>query len=301
MLEYRLSAKIYPLKNEPYMPPSLVERLDAIEDLPTIPHTMQAVLSSLDSAASSADKLEEIIREDPVLTAKVLKIANSAAYGAGTEISSLSRAIVVIGFDEVRNIVIGLSLSGIFCDDLGFEEFDAVDIWLHSIGVATCAKMIGQEVDGLDPEEMFTVGMLHDLGRILFCLYFPDELRDLIATIQDDDASLTEAEDQYGLAHTEIGAYLAYRWQLGTFMVNVIRFHHHPHKAGDHAKAAAAINLADAITVQLQIGWKGLGQPPKIMVPKILGLDSAKIKQIAKKLHGEKEQIMDGWSSVINA
>ena len=175
------------------MPPSLVERLDAIEDLPTIPHTMQAVLSSLDSVSASAEKLENIIKEDPVLTAKVLKIANSAAYGAGAEISSLSRAIVTIGFEEVRNIVIGLSLSGIFCDDIGFDEFDAVDIWLHSIGVATCAKMIAQETDGLDPEEMFTVGMLHDIGRILFCLYFPDELRDILGAVENDGMSLTEA------------------------------------------------------------------------------------------------------------
>ncbi len=283
------------------MPPSLVERLDAIEDLPTIPHTMQAVLSSLDSVSASAAKLEEIIKEDPVLTAKVLKIANSAAYGAGTEISSLSRAIVTVGFDEVRNIVIGLSLSGIFCDDLGFPEFDAVDIWLHSIGVATCAKMIAQEVDGLDPEEMFTVGMLHDIGRILFCLYFPEELRDILGAVNNDGIGLTEAEEQYGLAHSEIGAYLAYRWQLGTFMVNVIRFHHHPRKAGDHVKAAAAINLADAISIQLQIGWKGLGPAPKIMVPKVLGLDGDKVKLVAKKLHAEKEQILSGWSSVINA
>ncbi|MBU0682430.1 MAG: HDOD domain-containing protein [Proteobacteria bacterium] len=283
------------------MPPSLVDRLDAIEDLPTIPHTMQAVLSSLDSVSASATRLEEIIKEDPVLTAKVLKIANSAAYGAGTEISSLSRAIVTVGFDEVRNIVIGLSLSGIFCDDLGFDEFDAVELWLHSIGVATCAKMIAQKVNGLDPEEMFTAGMLHDIGRILFCLYFPDELRDILTAVENDNISLTEAEMKYGLAHSEIGAYLAYRWQLGSFMVNAIRFHHNPQKAGDHVQAAAAINLADAITIQLQIGWKGMGPAPKIMVPKVLGLDTPQIKEIAKKLKDEKEQIMSGWSSVINA
>ncbi|MEN8257911.1 MAG: HDOD domain-containing protein [Thermodesulfobacteriota bacterium] len=283
------------------MPPSLVERLDAIEDLPTIPHTMQAVLSSLDSVSASADKLEDIIKEDPVLTAKVLKIANSAAYGGGTEISSLSRAIVAIGFDEVRNIVVGLSLSGIFCDDLGFEEFDAVDIWLHSIGVATCAKMIAQEVDGLDPDEMFTVGMLHDIGRVLFCLYFPDELRDILGSVESDGISLAEAEEQYGLTHTEIGAYLAFRWKLGNFMVHVIRYHHHPRKAGEYVQAAAAINLADAISIQLQIGWKGMGPSPKVMVPKALGLDGDKIKMIAKKLQSEKEEIMSGWSSVINA
>lgn len=282
------------------MPPSLVERLDAIEDLPTIPHTMQAVLSSLDSVSASAARLEGIIKEDPVLTAKVLKVANSAAYGAGTEISSLSRAIVTVGFDEVRNIVIGLSLSGLFCDDLGFEEFNAVDIWLHSIAVATCAKMIAQEINGLDPEEIFTAAMLHDIGRILFCLYFPDELRDVLATVHNDNISLNEAEEQYGLAHSEIGAYLAYRWQLGGFMVNVIRYHHQPLKAGEYAAAAAAINLADAISIQLQIGWTGLGTPPKIKVAKVLGLDSDKIKEIARTFNAEKEQIVSGWSSVIS-
>lgn len=283
------------------MPPSLVARLDAIEDLPTIPHTMQAVLSSLDSVSSSAAKLEDIIKEDPLLMAKVLKVANSAAYGAGAEIASLSRAIVTVGFDEVRNIVIGLSLSGIFCDDLGFDEFDAVDIWLHSIGVATCAKMIAEEVDGLDPEEMFTVGMLHDIGRILFCLYFPDELRDILTAVENNKISLTEAEEQYGLAHSEIGAYLAYRWQLGNFVVNVIRYHHHPRQAGEQAQAAAVINLADALAIQLKIGWPGLGPAAKIMIPKALGLDSDKIKAVAKKLNAEKEEIMSGWSSVINS
>lgn len=283
------------------MPPSLVERLDAIEDLPTIPHTMQAVLSSLDSVAANAEKLEEIIKEDPVLTAKVLKVANSAAYGAGTEISSLSRAIVTVGFDEVRNIVIGLSLSGIFCDDLGFDEFNAVEIWLHSIGVATCAKMIAQAVDDLDPDEMFTAGMLHDIGRILYCLYFPDELRDVLSTVASEDVPLFEAEEKYGLTHSDIGAYLAYRWQLGNFMVHVIRYHHQPRKAGDYVKAAAAINLADAINIQLHMGWKGLGPTPKIMVAKALGLENDKVKEIAQQLKAEKEQIMAGWSSVINA
>jgi HD-like signal output (HDOD) protein len=161
--------------------------------------------------------------------------------------------------------------------------------------------MIAQKVNGLDPEEMFTAGMLHDIGRILFCLYFPDELRDILTAVHNDDISLTEAEMKYGLAHSEIGAYLAYRWQLGSFMVNAIRFHHNPQKAGDHVQAAAAINLADAITIQLQIGWKGLGPAPKIMVPKVLGLDTPQIKEIAKKLKDEKEQIMSGWSSVINA
>ncbi|MBU0480303.1 MAG: HDOD domain-containing protein [Proteobacteria bacterium] len=279
--------------------PSLAQRLDAIEDLPTIPHTMQAVLSSLDSVSASAAKLEDIIKEDPVLTARVLKMANSSYYGSAQEISSLSRAIVTVGFEEVRNIVIGLSLTGVFCDDLGFEEFNAVDIWLHSIGVATCAKMIAQEVSDLEPDEMFTVGMLHDLGRILFCLYFADELRELLSMMKAENISLVEAEDKYGLGHSDIGAHLAHRWQLSPMTVKVIRYHHNPSRAGEHAQAAAAISLADALSIQLKIGWGGLGTPQKIMIPKVLGLDNDKVKAIALKLKEQKEALVSGWSTLI--
>ncbi len=279
---------------------SLVDRLNAIEDLPTIPHTMQQVLSSLDAIATSASTLEKIIKDDPVLTAQVLKLANSPVYGGGVEISSLARAIVTLGLDEVRNVVIGLSLSGMFCDDLGFSEFDTIELWMHSIGVATCAKMIAERVDGLDGEELFTAGMLHDLGRMLFCLYFPDELRDVLNGV-NEQTTLQQSEERYGLSHAEIGAYLAFRWKLGDFMVHVIRYHHSPQSAGAHAKAASAINLADAIAMQLEIGWKGISGTPKIIVPKILGLDGVAVKEIALKMRADKDKILAGWSSVISS
>ena len=277
---------------------SLVERLNAIEGLPTIPHTMQQVLTSLSSASSTAATLENIIKEDPVLTAQVLKLANSPVYGGRVEISSLSRAIVTLGLDEVRNVVIGLSLSGMFCDDLGFDEFKAEELWLHSIGVATCAKMIADQVDDLDGDELFTAGMLHDIGRLLYCLYFPEELRDVLRS-REDTTTLFAAEERYGITHAEIGAYLSYRWKLGDFILHVIRYHHHPRSAGSYAKAAAAINLADTIALQLEIGWKGLSGPPKIMVPTVLGLDGAQVKEIGLKMKEDKEKILASWAGVL--
>jgi len=235
-----------------------------------------------------------------VLTAQVLKLANSPLYGGGVQIASLARAIVALGLDEVRYVVIGLSLSGVFCDDLGFTEFDSGALWLHSIGVATCARMIAQRVDGLYEDEIFTAGMLHDLGRILYCLYFPDELRDVLSNV-NDRITLQQAEEDYGLTHAEIGAYLAFRWKLGDFMVHVIRYHHQPRSAGSFAKAAAVINLADAIAMQLEIGWTGITGPPKVVVPKLLGLDGAAVKEIALQLRKDKDKIMAGWSSVISS
>ena len=282
------------------MPSPLAERLNAIEDLPTIPHTMQKVLSGLDAVSASADSLEKILNEDTALTGKVLKMANSPLYGGAVEINSLARAIVTLGFEEVRNVVIGLSLSGVFCDDHGFADFNATELWLHSIGVSHAAKLIAQKVDGLDPDEMFTAGMMHDMGRILFCQFFPAELKDILNNCQTTQISLDEAEDRYGLTHSEIGAYLAYRWKLGDFLINVIRYHHHPKSAGPHSKAAACIFLADSLALQLKFGWSGpTAISSKISNPKDLNLSGNEIRVIAQQLNTEKEEILKGWNSVI--
>ncbi len=281
---------------------SIAKRLEQIEDLPTIPQTLQRVLDGLDSAASSAQHLDEIIREDPVLTAKILKMANSPYYGLKGEVSSIAQAVVILGFEEVRNLVIGLSLTGTFSGDLGFKEFQASALWLHSIGVATAAKMVAEYIPGLDPDELFTAGMLHDLGRFLMCLYFEQELKEILEIQRTKDIPLWEAEAEYGLAHGEVGGYLAMRWGLSELLVNVVRYHHHPQGAGPFAQAAAVVFLADSLCHKLDLGWGELmGTNNKLLVPKILGLDVKTIKGMAGKLKDLREEIRDSWGSAVSS
>lgn len=278
----------------------LAERLDAIEDLPTIPHTMQMVLSEIESISSSAESLQVIIGQDPVLTAKIIKMANSVFYSPLQEISSVGRAIVNMGFNDVRDVVIGLSLAGLFCDDLGFDEFNSTDLWIHSIGVGITAKKIASKVNGLDPDDMFTAGMLHDLGRLVYCLYFKDELHEVLAATASSDISLDKAEDDYGLTHADIGAYLANRWTLGEMLINVIKYHHKPQEAGDYVQAASVVFLADALAKKLGFGWTGIGESNKIIVPHALGLDGDTVREIARQMTDEKEKIVEGWGKVIS-
>ncbi len=279
---------------------SIVKRLEKIQDLPTIPHTLQRVLEGLNSVATSAQDLDKIIREDPVLTAKILKIANSPYYGLKGEVSSLARAIVILGFEEVRNLVVGLSLTGTFSGELGFEEFQASDLWLHSIGVATTAKMFAEFIPDLDPEELFTAGMLHDLGIFLMCLYFTEEFREILDLQRKEGISLWEAETQYGLTHGEVGGYLVARWGLSELLINVVRYHHRPQGAGPYAKAAAVVFLADGLCHKLSIGHGGtLGFNGKLLVPKRLGLDPKQIKQVAAKLKNNRDEIEQSWGAVV--
>jgi len=278
---------------------SVIRRLNAIENLPTIPHTMQQVLSQIDELSSSVGTLQSIIEQDPAITTMLLRAANSSFYSPQEEISSVARAIVMMGFREIRNRVISYSLMGFFSDDLGFDEFKPVDLWLHSIGVAVAAKKIAQKVNGVDPDEMFTAGMLHDIGRLVYCLYLKKELREVLAWSRNTGCSLNEAEDKVGLTHAEIGSYLAMRWKLSALLVDVIQHHHKPQHAVANLKGASVVFLADSLAIRLGIGWTGGSDTRKILVPRNLGLDGVAVRKIALELLEEKAKIVAGWGNVL--
>jgi len=280
---------------------SIIQCLDNIHDLPSMPHTLNSVLEGLGSISSSAQTMEKIIRDDPVLTAKMLRIANSPYYGLRREVSSIARAVVILGFEEVRRIVIGLSLTGIFSNDLGFDEFDTKSIWLHSIGVAEVSNMLAKDIDALDADELFTAGMIHDLGRFLLCLYFSSELREILELRRKKQISLFDAEEQYGLTHTEVGAYLAKRWSLSEMLMDVIRYHHRPNSAGPNTLAASVVFLADEICQKIKFGWHIEGEPNKVVVPKSLGLSLDTVKKAALYLKKEKESIEARWGPIFFA
>lgn len=278
----------------------IAKRLDDIDDLPTVPQTMQMVLSEIEEVSSSAQSLQAILEQDPVITAKILKMANSVYYSPVKEISNVGRAIVTLGFMEIRDMVISFSLTGMFCEDLGFAELKSKDLWLHAIGVGMAARKIAKKIAGLDSDDMFTAGMLHDLGRLVYALYFKEELAQVLKEVQTSGINLNQAEEKLGLTHAEIGAYLALRWKLSDILVNVIRYHHQPQQAGEFVMAASVVNLADSLIKHLQLGWSGLGEKSSIVIPKVLGLDVETVKQLAQELQEEKEKIVSSWSDIIS-
>ncbi len=264
-----------------------------------MPHTLQKVLEEMDSIASSAKRLESIIRQDPVLAAKILKIANSPAYGASGIIQTTSHAIVILGFEEVRNLVIGISLTQAFGQDAGLKEFPARDMWMHSIGVARAAMEIAALSEDLDPEEFFTMGLIHDIGRLLMCSFFVRDLEQILKIQAENKIPLFMAEEEYGLSHTEVGAYIAKKWNLSEKMVSSVRYHHHPRSAGHDEKACAVIFLADQICHKLSMGWSSDWLPEKIRLPRALGIPGSEVQKIARGLQKKKEDLEHGWSQAL--
>jgi len=278
---------------------SIVKRLETLEDIPIIPETLNRILSEIENDKSSAKELGEIIREDPVLTAQLLKIANSPYYGTARQISSVSKAIVLIGFKEVRNIVIGLSLTSAFPSNTEINNLKLKDLWLHSIGTAIASQMIAQKISGLDPDELFTAGMVHDIGcAVMFCC-FEKELKELINYMEKEKVSYLEAESSLGFFHTEIGAFLGARWGFSDMLINIIRSHHSPNTAGPYDKVASIVFLADALAQKIGLSWTLDITPKKILIPKKLQLHGKIVKQIALTLKRKKKDIIESWGELL--
>ncbi len=278
---------------------NIAKRIEQIEDLPSMPHTMQKILDNLDSVSSSAQSLERLIRDDPVLSANILRIANSPYYGVSGEVSSLARAVVVMGFDEVKNLVIGLSLTGTFAGDLGVDIYNAKQLWLHSIGVARACQAMAEFIPELDTDDLFTAGLMHDIGKFLLCLYFSKEFNEVIALHKERGIPMAQAEEEYGLLHAEAGAFLAQKWAMSDMLVNVVRYHHHPVSAGPHSQAAAVVFLADQICHKIKLGGDMGCTPEKVRVPKNIGIPPEKIKNIAQELRKNRQEIEDSWGSAM--
>ncbi len=277
----------------------LQQQLENLDELPIIPETLNRVLHELEDPTTSASTLEYIVREDPSLTAQLLKLANSPYYGAPRKVSSVAKAIVLVGFEEVRNLVIGLCLTKAFPSNVEVKGIRLRDLWLHSIGTALASQMLAEKVPQIDSDEMFTAGMVHDVGCAVMHYCFPEKLTAILESIADGSGSYLEAEEKYGITHTEVGAYLAATWGFSDMLINVIRYHHTPQGAGPNEKAAAIVFLADALTHKVGLGWAMDHADSRVLVPKILKLNGEIVKQVALTLKHKKQVIIDSWGDLL--
>ncbi len=282
------------------MPPSIIKRLEHLDDLPPMPNTMHMVLQEMESISSNSKSLEKIIMQDPMLAAKILKIANSPLYGVAGQVNSISHAVTILGFDEVKNLIIGLSLIQAFGEGGNFDGFSIRDLWLHSIGVATASMLIAKRAgNGFSPDECFTMGLLHDIGRFILCKAFAEEVKKILKLQEEKRQPLSVVEEEQGFSHSEVGAYLAQRWKLSEQTTSVVRYHHRPRSAGEDEPCCAVVYLADQLCHKLSIGWSSKWLPKGIMLPKSLSLKKDDVQELAREIKSKKDELAESWASVM--
>lgn len=232
--------------------PDVLGAIARVRELPTLPSVLGKILVTAADPDASAVDLGQHIAADQSLSAIILRLVNSSYYGFFRQIKSVSEAIVMLGFIEVRNLTLTAtafkSMAG------GASKYDRVQLWRHALATAMaaerCAKKFGIEVEGA-----FESGLLHDIGKVVFDLIYPEEFVAAVQKAHEDECSIADIEKvSFGMDHAEVGGILAEHWNLPTTVAEAIRCHHHPEKATEDPALAKITCVANYITYLADLG-----------------------------------------------
>ena len=213
---------------------TLISRASDLKVIPTLNGIMEKVLQVLGNNNSSFNDLSQVVQYDQAICSKIISIANSAYYSRGIEVFELQRAMLTIGFEEVRGIVTCLMFVENVLKKLKLKEQDLFALWKHSIQVAYGAKILSERLLIEDPPKVYTISLLHDIGKIVFYLSSSD-YGEIVrgAKVNGKDLAALERET-FGVDHQEIGYIIAIKWKFPDDFAQVIRHHHEGHSNNGH-------------------------------------------------------------------
>jgi putative nucleotidyltransferase with HDIG domain len=231
--------------------------LGKLKALPTLSIVVAKVIQVVSNPLTSASDLSRIITVDQALTAKVLRLANSAFYGFPFRIKNITQAVSILGFDTIRNLALTVSVYKVFTGE-NESDFSHQDFWKHCVGVAICASLLAKKIKYRSPEGAFTAGLLHDIGKNFFEQFMHKEYRDVMKLAKERNISVYEAEmEVMKIDHTIVGKMMAEKWNLPHELTVGIASHHHPEQETQENVMAHIINVADIICKKKAIGFSG--------------------------------------------
>ncbi|MFC1555896.1 HDOD domain-containing protein [candidate division KSB1 bacterium] len=233
--------------------------------LPALPTIIAKMIELIDDPKTSASQLAKLISTDQVLTTKILKMANSAYYGFPRRIATINLAIVILGFDMLKDVGLGVSIIDRFKNKSSDESFDMSRFWEHSIACGVIGKMLARKMRYRLSGEVFVAGVIHDIGKLILNQYFTKEFDGIMERVKTKGESFKQAElEELGIGHALIGSWLAEKWNLPEQLVEAIRHHHTPNQAVINPELTAMVHFSDFLCKWLRIGYSGDDIPPKI-------------------------------------
>ena len=218
----------------------ITKLINNLKNVPAMPNVVIQALNIVKNPNSGIKDLGDIMSYDQSLSLKVLNLVNSAYYGFAQQITSITRALALLGMNQAKNIIVAIAMKPMFSSEENKE------LWEHSITAAVGCEYLASNLNIMDSEEAFIIGFLHDIGKIILNMqdkYALNQVRELVANGSD----VIEAERMYfGTDHAEVGAALAKKWQLPILLTNVIKYHHTPNLASV-PKECSLVYLVDKL------------------------------------------------------
>lgn len=266
----------------------ITRKLLDLENLPTLPAVMMKLLEAVESETSSAGDLTAILERDLAISARVLRLANSAFYGLRYQVESIHRAVVVIGFDAVRMLSLAMSVFDTLTQRRQFA-FDPEEFWLHSLGAAKAAQLLSRVMPGVyAPESCFTAGLLHDIGKYCLALVLKDEYKAIVEQAMATGRDLHVCETAaLKTTHMDAAIWIVRKWHLPASLEEPIghqqRYFDY---IGPYKKEAILTGLASDLSRAAAYGNAGDASPLDIGEKRALefGISLQQLMEIQKRL-----------------
>jgi putative nucleotidyltransferase with HDIG domain len=223
-----------------------------IRNLPTPPIVFHQIQKVINDQKASAAQIASVLQEDPAMSVKVLKLTNSAFYGLAREIDSVKQAVVVVGIEAIKNLVLSASVIDMFKGKQLDEEYQE-HFWRHSLATAFCGRLMARsfKASGMaDPDAAFSAGLLHDIGKMVISCFLPDEFKQFKQAREQQPGTPDHVIERevLGYDHAQIGGFLAVQWKLPPKLGDAIAHHHNPEQSIGGNMLAHIIHLADAVS-----------------------------------------------------
>jgi putative nucleotidyltransferase with HDIG domain len=257
----------------------------AIKSFPGMPGTAVRLLALIDNPAMRVSQIEKILRQDPGLTANVLRLANSAYFGIPSKVGSIRQAVILLGLKRLIQMVIAACVSAIMDKPVPGYDLPAGELWRHSIAVSVAAEGLVKELKINAAEEIFTAALLHDVGKLVLGEFVKDDFKQ-IETAVSQGISFEMAETiVLGTNHADVGAHILTRWSLPPEIVSAVRWHHAPDRADQTNIMLDIVHAANFISMMIGIGTgrDGLQHQPSVEVTERLGLESYHLEKVASQ------------------
>jgi HD-like signal output (HDOD) protein len=264
--------------------------------MPALPVTVAKVLEICNNPKTSPVDLNQVISLDPVLMGKVMRLINSAYYSLPNQITSLVRAVIMLGINTVKNLALSTAVLGTLGKASDFQALNMEGFWRHSIAVGVTAKLIAsnRNVDPKAREEFFIAGLLHDIGKIPLNNRMAKEYVQAVALTDREHIPLYQSEERLLLVHhAEVGKLIVGNWHLGEDLADAVHYHHHLGEyAGPHRTLVLAVAVANLFSNTYELGFSGDRYPENLPpgVMQELGIDWDYLESIEDSVKAEIEK-----------
>ncbi|RLB93223.1 MAG: HDOD domain-containing protein [Deltaproteobacteria bacterium] len=263
---------------------TLRRKVESISSLPTTPDVLKQILVMIEKPSISLGEISNFISNDPALATRILKMVNSVIYGFPGRISSVSHATVLLGLNVIKGLLIGTSVFELM-------QKSMLGLWEHSINCAITAKLIARRKGLKDPDDVYAAGLLHDIGKVILILQFPEEYEKVMNEINMEDITISEAEkNHFAETHAGVGSWLAEKWRFPLNLVESIKYHHKPHLSKNAPLETAIVHLSDILVRAMGLGFAGDPFVPALnpTVFEYLDLNENDIKEILGEVEDSK-------------